>query len=579
MWTGLALLPTAARAQFEDVRPGDERLELPDFEEAPAPGLGRRPLLELPQIPDFEPPERATDSVLPPLELPAGPDTEGLEAGVRVPLRAVRVRGNTVLREEDLEELVQPYLDRELGFEDLQQLRDDLTLAYVEAGYETSSAVVPSQSLADGVLEVWIIEGRVAEIQVATDGRLRDSYIESRLARAVGPPVNVDRLERALRILQDDEHIRRVNARLLPGERRGEAVLRVEVSEARPWNVRLAGNNYSSPAIGGGRGEVRVSWNNITGFGDMLWAEYKGGVGLQDVRARYEWPLGPWGTKLDIHFRRTWSEVVERPFDDLDIKSQTETYGFRLSQTLYRTPNTTIGAFMIGEWRRSDSFLFDEHFSFVRGADDGVVKIAALRFGAEWSWQTRNQVIAARSMFTQGLPVLGATENSGRGVPDATFLSWLGQLQVARRFPELFDVQVVARGDVQLSDRPLFGLEQFAIGGHATVRGYRENRLVRDSGLVGSVELRVPVPLPSWREWRPTLEIAPFFDVGRSWNKERGELGPRTLMSVGVGGRLGLWEGLDVQVYWGHDLKDVENLGTNTLQDDGVHMGVLWSWP
>ncbi len=573
------LLPALARAQLADVRPGDDRAPLPDFQEAPATGDAATGILELPPVPDFQPAERPRGSVLPPVPLPDGPDTEGLAGGARVPVRRIQVVGNTVLAREALEAVLSPYLDRELGFEDLQQLRDDLTLAYVDAGYVTSGALIPSQSLADGILEVWVVEGRVTDVEVESDGRLRESYVSSRLARAIGPPVEVKRLERALQLLQQDERIRRIDARLVPTERRGEAVLRVEVREARPWSLRAAGNNYSAASIGSGRGELRASWNNVTGFGDEMWAEYKAGVGLQDVRARWEWPLGPWDTRLDVHFRRTWSEVIERPFDDFDIESQTETYGFRLSQPLYRTSSTRIGAFVVGEWRRSDSFLFDQHFSFVPGVDDGVARVAVLRFGADWTWRARDRVIAARTQFTQGLPVLGATENSGKGVPDATFLAWLAQLQLAWRFPELAGLQLVARGDVQLSDRPLFGLEQFALGGHATVRGYRENRLVRDNGLIGSLELRLPVPLPSWREWRPTLEIAPFFDVGRSWNTDRGELGPETLMSVGVGGRLGLAEGLDVQVYWGHDLKDVAEGPTNTVQDDGVHLGILWSWP
>ena len=261
------------------------------------------------------------------------------------------------------------------------------------------------------------------------------------------------------------------------------------------------------------------------------------------------------------------------------IHSQTDTYGFQLTQPLYRSQNTRAEAFVVGEYRRSDSFLFNEHFSFVAGPDDGVSKLAILRMGGSYTWRTRNQVIAARAMVSAGLPWLGATRNRDPGVPDAEFIAWLGQLQWARRFPGLAGVQVVARADVQLSDRPLFGLEQFAVGGHSTVRGYRENRLVRDNGAIGSLEVRVPVPLPSWREWQPSLEIAPFYDVGYSWNTDRPNLGDKLLMSIGVGGRLGLTENLEFQAYWGYDLENIANVGDASLQDDGVSLGVVWSWP
>lgn len=571
------LTPLQAGAQLADVRPGDERPELPGYGEPQQPGAV--PLLTLPAIPDFEPTDRARGSVLPPVEQLADPSLEALEAGAQVRIHTVDLRGNTVFDEQEIGPVVRPYLAREIGFEELQQLRDDLTLAYVERGYVTSGAIVPPQSLEDGVLEVWMVEGRVTDIQVTTDGRLRESYIESRLARAAGTPVNADTLERALQVLRQDERISGLRARLEPTERRGEALLQVEVVESRPWRVRLAGNDYSSPAIGSGRGELRASWNNVTGFGDELFAEYRGGVGLQDVRARWEWPVTPWDTRVSAHFRRTWSKVVEAPLDDYDISSQTATYGFRLSQPLYRTARSNLGAFLVGEYRSSETFLLGDPFSFVPGPDDGRVDLAVLRLGGDWTWRAPQQVLSARTVFSGGFPWLGATRNDAPDVPDAKFFAWLGQLQYARRFPKALDIQLVVRGDVQLANSPLYALEQFAIGGHATVRGYRENRLVRDNGVVGSVELRLPVPLPGWREWHPRFELAPFVDAGHSWNTDRGELGASTLLGVGIGGRLQLREGLDFQVYWGHDVKEVRNLGDDSLQDQGVHLGIVWELP
>ncbi len=558
------------------MRPGDERDELPAYQEDLP---GREPLLVLPEVPSFEPAPREPGRVLPELELPTEPGTEALEAGARFAIRGVRVRGNTVLGEEELDAIVRPYLGRPLGFDDVQKLRDDLTLAYIDRGYVTSGAILPAQRLEGDELEIWIVEGRVTDIDISVDGRLRESYVRQRIARATGPPVNVNELERALQILQRDEKVKSVDAQLVPGERKGEAVLRVAVTEARPWSVRLAGNNYSSPAIGGGRGELRARWSNVTGFGDAIWAEWKAGAGLQDVRAHWEIPVTPWDTRLELHFRRTWTSIVEQPFDDFDIRGQTATYGFRIGQPLYRTLNTELEAFFFGQWRRADSYLFDERFSFVPGPRDGVAKLAVLRFGGRYTWRAPNRVVAARTMFSFGLPALGATRNSDPGVPDAEFFAWLGQLQLARRFPELADVQLVARADVQIASDPLFGLEQFAMGGHATVRGYRENRLVRDNGVIGSVELRVPVPMPSWREWRPTFELAPFFDAGYSWNTDRREFGEQTLTSIGIGGRLGITEKLRAQAYWGYDLQDVFDPGDGDLQDDGVHLGVVWSFP
>ncbi|MCH7866207.1 MAG: ShlB/FhaC/HecB family hemolysin secretion/activation protein [Myxococcales bacterium] len=572
LWIAAWVLLCAWTASAQDVLPGQDRPELPSYSE---PELESQ-VLQLPLVPRFEPPPITPGDVLPPLPLAEGEDTDGLRGGSLVTLTEIRVLGNTVLLQETLDTVRRPYLGRELGFEELQELRDALTAAYVERGYVTSGAVVRSQSLTDGVLEVWIIEGRLTEIQVHTDGRLHRSYVERRIASMAEAIVNVNDLERRLRVLQQDERIQALEASLLPGQQRGEAVLRVRVIEARPYYARFRGNNYSSPVIGSGRGEILLGWNDVSGGGDAMQVEYKGGVGLQDVQVRYEVPLNAYDTRFGLHLRRTWTDVVEAPFDDFGIKGETATYGFSLRHPFYRTPETTVETFLRGEWRRSKTFLFGEPFSFVSGPDAGVSKLAVLRLGGNWTWRADGHVLAARSVFNIGLPIFGATDHSG-DIPDGKFFSWLGQVQWAERLPNFWDVQILARADVQLSDRPLLGIEQFAVGGHATVRGYRENRLVRDNGLVGSLEIRVPVPFPSWGGWQPHFALTPFFDAGYSWNTDRMEIGATTLLSAGIGGRLAINENILVDVNWGKALNDVETVGDD-LQDNGLHIGASYTW-
>ena len=108
-----------------------------------------------------------------------------------------------------------------------------------------------------------------------------------------------------------------------------------------------------------------------------------------------------------------------------------------------------------------------------------------------------NQVIAARSTLSIGLDAFDATQQHG-SVPDGQFVTWLGQLQWARRLGD-WGIQSIFRTDLQLSNRSLLPMEQCAVGGFNTVRGYRENQLVRDECFIASLELRVPIvalPIP-----------------------------------------------------------------------------------
>jgi hemolysin activation/secretion protein len=140
------------------------------------------------------------------------------------------------------------------------------------------------------------------------------------------------------------------------------------------------------------------------------------------------------------------------------------------------------------------------------------------------------------------------------------------RFQWARRLGFL-DSELVFRTDAQLATSPLLAIEQFSIGGYASVRGFRESQVVRDMGVVGSLELRVPVLRAS--DGRPILQVAPFLDYGRGWNKEATTLAPtRDLGSAGVGVRWRASRRLIADAYWAAWRS--EEVTGDSLQDHGL---------
>jgi hemolysin activation/secretion protein len=279
-------------------------------------------------------------------------------------------------------------------------------------------------------------------------------------------------------------------------------------------------------------------------------------------------PLPPFDTSLELTFQDADSDVVEEPFDDLDIQSDSTTWGIGIRQPVWRTTLFELHLGATGEYRTSETLLLDECFAFVEGTSDCESQVSVLRLSADGVFATRSDVVAARSMVSVGEPVFGATDRSG-DIPDSEFVAWLLQLQWAHRLPAwLLESESLVRVDTQLANDQLLGIEKFAVGGLRTVRGYRENQLVRDNGVVASIELRVPV----WRDerGRGLVQLAPFFDYGRSWDD--GEVGlADTLTSAGIGVRVAPLEWLRGELYWGHGFDDIDDEGDYDLQDDGIH--------
>jgi hemolysin activation/secretion protein len=528
-----------------------------------------------------EEPRRGPGDVLPPIVPPPLVEPSEPFARQRVLVKDIRVVGSTVFSAEELARVTAPYINREVSAEDLEALRRALTVLYISRGYVNSGAILPDQRVADGVVTYRIIEGALTGIDVHGNRWFRSGYFRNRLSLAGKPPLDVSALQREIQMLLQDERIQRLSAEVKPGVRPGEALLDLTVEEQFPLKLWLDVNNYQTPSVGAERGIVTLAHQNLTGNGDVLTLRYGKSSGLHPLLDfRYAIPVTPVDTTLSFQYRRNTFAVVEPPFDELEIENESEIFTLGVRQPVYRSPTTEFAVELVGERLSSNSSLFGEPFTLTPGARNGESIVTALRAALELVHRRQNQVIAARSRFSVGVDALGSTIHD-RGLPDSHFFSWLGQFQWVRRLgvsdiPQIADSLLILRSDVQLADDSLLTLEQIAVGGRYSVRGYRENTIVRDNAIIASVEARIP--LVQNVRWADYLQVAPFFDYGRAWQSKGRTEEPRSISSVGVGLRWGLTLRSAVpvrpsfEVYWGHALENVKTLSTkHNLQDDGVH--------
>jgi hemolysin activation/secretion protein len=490
--------------------------------------------------------------------------------------------GNVMLGDEALTEAIGRALpnwrERELAMEDLETARQAVTRAYIDRGYINSGAVIPDQTIEDGVVVLQVVEGRLSEVRITGRQRLREAYLARRAWNRGDAPLNIITLRDRLELLRQDPNVARINAELSPGLEPGQSVLTIDVEERSVWQLGLHADNRGTPSVGAERLEVLAANRNLTGNGDALSLRYgiiKGGVediefaGLDDFGVAYALPLNSYGTSLIASFVRSDSLIVEEPFVDLDIESQSNTVDLTLRQAIRQTPDGELALFLTASYADNETELEGVPFSFSPGAEDGRSAVTAIRFGQEWFARDQRQALALRSTFSLGVDAFGSTIN-GDDVPDSQFFAWTGQAQYVRRLNE-DDWRLVMRGAVQLSADPLLSLEQIAIGGFDTVRGYRENALVRDNGAAASAELRIPL----WRKGdRAVLTVAPFFDIGYGWNDGDSPDYP-LLYSAGAGIIYSPSDRLTAQVYWGYAFNELDD-ESDDLQDLGIHFDVMW---
>lgn len=558
---------------------------VPSVAAQPAPGLERRigpsdmrPLEPAPPQPEQQPQ----------LQLPATPPQPPAAAEPPAAIRFVVSRivlvGNTIFSNEELSSVTSQYEGRAVTSQDLLELRDALTRFYVDRGYVNSGAMIPDQDVIGGVVTIRIVEGNLNQIGIQGLHMLRQSYLEDRIRLRPWPhfaenkPLNVDELRERLQILLNDPAVERLNARLGPGTRPGESRLDVDVQEAPQFGGESRFNNYQVPSVGEYQGEAGLLVRSVVGYGDPLGLKGSFADGLQEGDLSYAIPLTAWDLGAYVTGQITRAKVVEGDFKDLDIESNTLSVEFGLQAPVYRDSEHDLGVSLGLSRRRSQTYLDGHTFSFSPGANNGQADVTAIRFVQNWLWRSLNQVAAARSMLSFGIDALGSTINSSG--PDSRFFAWLGQAQYIRRLTDRDD-QVVLRGNVQVAANPLLAIEQYAVGGPDSVRGYQKNQVVRDSGWNVSLENRislVKVPIPYLSDdafgsgW---LQFAPFVDAGGGWNEQSGAGGQEVIYSVGTGLRWNAAPGLLGTVYYGYALTHVDKFGNNGLQDHGVSLELI----
>lgn len=506
-------------------------------------------------------------------------------SGPKIRVKAFRFEGNTVFSSEELEKVVQPFLERaDLASEDLEGARSAITQHYVKHDYVTSGATLPDQQVKDGIVTLKIIEGRVVRIQYRDRGRLREGYLNRQLNFVTKDVLNMSRLRDELQILQRNPNISRILAQVKPDLRLGEAYLDVDAGKEGGFYAGVEAHNRRPPSIGAEQLEVLAGTTNLTGNSDSL--DLRAGLlrsGIdelnlsrgRDFTAQYAIELPWWHTTVGLLYQSNSYVVIEEPFTDLGIDGQSAISRASLQWALKRKLEVEWTLGLALDYRTSETAVLDLPFNLTPGSIDGETELWVARTNLDYTNRSRKQVLALRGTLSAGLD--GTDDGTDR---NARFYAAALNGQWIRRLGDS-DTQFVLKGGGQWSNDPLLALEQTSIGGVNTVRGYLENQLVRDWGGFLSAEVRIPL----WRSSSgiSAVYLASFVDAGGGWNLEEiedkwspGEFD--WIAGAGAGVLFQFTRNVEGQVYWGYPLVDKPATNGDNLQAQGIYFSLRVTW-
>jgi hemolysin activation/secretion protein len=539
-------------------------------------------LVEIPDLPDATSPSlsQASES----LPDSQNPDPEQLTPSFSsdipdyITVRRFQVTGSTVFSEAELEKVTKDFIGEEISFAQLLQAADAVTQLYVEHGYITSAAFIPPQGIEGDVVVIQVLEGSVEQINVKGNKRLRASYVQSRLERGAATPLQVNRLVEALQLLQQNPLIAQISSELSAGTEPGQSIVDLEIKEAPSFSAYLGVDNSEAPSIGTVGLNVGFQEANLLGFGDALAVDYihtEGSDQLDNVS--YTLPVNSLNGSLKFAYRWYDNEVVQSPFDVLNLQSNSRNYSLTFRQPIVQTTTTELALGLEFMRREGDTRLLDVPFPISPGANEkGQTRLSILSFFQEWLNRNSQEVIALRSEFSFGLDVLGATVSDSaaglQGQANGQFFLWRGQGQYLRLMAP--DTILLLRADIQLTPDPLVPFEQYGIGGINNVRGYSQNFLNTDNAVFVSAEARFPLArIPAWNS---VLQLGPFFDLGTGWNNDpQPNPSEKTLSSVGLALVWQMGDYFSARVDWGIPLVQLD-IEKDSLQENGLYFSIKY---
>ncbi|NEQ45351.1 MAG: ShlB/FhaC/HecB family hemolysin secretion/activation protein [Leptolyngbya sp. SIOISBB] len=494
-------------------------------------------------------PEDDTDATPPVPEqpLPPGADTP-------FAVTDIVVVGSSILDEATLAAIVAPYENRDVTLAELQQAADEITQLYLNDGYITSRAVISTQTVVDGMVQIDVIEGELEDITVEGTDRLED-YVRVRIAQGGTKPLNQANLEDQLRLLRVDPMFDSVEASLRAGSGAGKSRLIVRVEEANTIGGSVFSDSYSPPSVGNVRVGGSLQFRNLAGLGDTLFgsATWTTTAGSKVYELGYRVPISPMNGTLLVRATPNEFEITDpnQPTFGLGTEGSTDIYEVSVRQPLIRTPRD--------EFALSLSYRYREGSTLISGIVTDSTTTNVVSFGQDYVHRDTSGAWALQSQFRLGVEDVDDTAVT---VGDSeSFFSWIGQVQRVQRLNA--DNLLQVQGSLQLAPNSLPGSEKFFSGGGLSVRGYDQNQRFGDNGLRFSIEDQIVITRDA--AGLPFFRVAPFLDGAYVWND--GDSVDVTdnnfLLGTGVGFLFNFVEGLNARADLAYPLIDIEELSTD----------------
>jgi hemolysin activation/secretion protein len=496
---------------------------------------------------------------------------------------------NTILEKKRQE---QP--DRGFSIGELQEIVDLVTRYYRSKGLILSTAVIPVQTVASGIVDIQIFVGRLGRVVAESHEKYSEKVLRKPFVKLIGQPVTQKNIEAALLTLTDYPGLS-VFGVFQPGLKVGEADIVLKVQEEKWYDVAYRADNHGIQETGRNRFRTIVDWNNPTGGADKVSVTYQQTYNPKNndywsldyeryLGNGYTMGLNTFKNRFDIGGEFKANQIAAETtnksiyFEKSFIRSRQKNLSsdisltHKVSRTTTRSTQTNIDRLAVLAIETNyDSVDTFHPFRFL------LNKIVPENFGGGLNFATLaysrgfNDVLGAMGSSGDQNALPSTSRSSRRGNQTAEFAE--GQFdKLTGNYQRLQlmtkNTSLLFRTEFQWSNDILAPLEQYSVGGPENVRGFPDAQGLFDRAYFVSFEYIWNAPFiankPAFknRTWGELLQFSVFYDFATAQqNDPLDSVGDRntsgswvTFKSVGMGLRFNMPGSIDSRLMYATEL-------------------------
>ena len=490
------------------------------------------------------------------------------------------------LNNPDFKSKIGWYLGRSMSINDIRSLQNDIILYCRAKNHPLVDVILPPQVLTSGVIQLWVLEGKISKISVENKGRkwFSDMFIMEQVRLRPMQTVDMQKLTEDLDWVNRNP-FRQVNTVFRAGSDLGQTEMVLQVQDRIPLRAYVGYENSGTEFTGQDRLLAGFNWGNAFGLDHQLNYQYTTDIDFKNISAHSASYLIPLPWRHNIALMGAYADATAE-FPGVLAVSKGTSYQTSMRYSIpKRVGKNYIQEITAGfDFKSTDN---DLEFGGQTALSHTRVQVDQFQVGYSGLMLDRGgqTSFGLEGYFSPG----GMTSDNN----DATFDQlrpgskahyFYGRLTAERltRLPMGFSW--VLHGFGQYATERLTPSEEMGIGGFGTVRGYGERLVNGDNGWVVNNEIRTPT-FPVLKNlgffpWDDRLQFLAFFDYGSVFIKDfgvsdagAGRTRETDLASVGAGLRYTVIQNLSIRFDYGFEVMNREP-GKNS----GGHVGVLLSF-